>query len=510
MLRSVIFVVALMALIGWPSLSMPFRGDEALFAIVARECNQGAVLYRDYWDITNPGIFWFYRCGGTIFGFSEEGIRVFEWIYITSFVLIICERIRRTYHLPRLSPISAILIGGAYYFAGYSNTSHLTKTEGLAAFPLVLAMWLPIGERSSVCVSRKWLFIAGVCGGVAILFKLLFVVCLAACWGYWLTGRIRNEGWKSAITSTLTIAAGVFLVLGPAIAHFTWNGTFDLLTRTLVELPPQFLAEGERADAQRLALSVRWFLEQYSPNLALAILAGCASWRNRKSDVLKGFVCLIVSASAVILAQRLSWWSYHFMLLGGTISILAAYSWPALCEWVAARIRLPFTLAERVILSGASVILCLTAMTGGGNLVLKLAEHGFGWTADNREACRASIGNAYREAKVEAVWLKSVKPGRIYVCGNPLIYWFSDRLPAVPISGWSLQMYPTTIREEMTESVRIQKPIHVFVSTDVVGYEALIAVKYLELQKILREHYEVSRTSPNGKWYTLRDSFQSQ
>ena len=507
MLRSALVIVGLMVVLGWPSLSMPFRGDEALFALMARETSRGAVLYRDYWDITNPGIFWFYRCGGTFFGFSEDGIRVFEWLYITSFIFIFTALIRKTYQLPRLPLMPAILIGGAYYMAGYSNTSHLTKTEGLATFPLVLAMGLPFVVRSSNRVSWQWLFIAGIAGGIVILFKLLLVVCLSVCWGFWFFKCLSDSGWKSMVSSALVVGCGCLVVLAPAFAHFYSHGMMDTLVRTLVELPPQFLAEGERADFKRLAFSVRWFLEQYAPILALAILGGCARWQQRKDRVLVGFVLLIVSAFVVILAQRLSWWSYHFLLLGGPISVLAAYGWPALQEWANARFRTPLTLIERSLSLYSAATLCLPAVTGGGNQVMQLASRRLGWSSQDRESCRAATGNAYRLAKDEAEWLKQsqTKPGRIYVCGDPLIYWFSDRLPAVPISGWSLQMYPASVRNEVIESIRTQRPVHIFITTGNLGFEPLIAEKYTPILQILQDHYVLSHTSPTGKWYTLRD-----
>ena len=95
MLRSAAVIVALMAVVGWPSLAMPFRGDQALFAVVAEELGRGAVLYRDHWDITNPGVFWFYQVAGSLFGFTEEGIRLFEWLWVTGLVVVAAEATRR-------------------------------------------------------------------------------------------------------------------------------------------------------------------------------------------------------------------------------------------------------------------------------------------------------------------------------------------------------------------------------------------------------------------------------
>ncbi len=505
MLRSGLIVILLMTALSWPSLSMPFRGDEAIFTIMAREWSQGAMLYRDYWDITNPGIFCFYRCGGTLFGFNEEGIRVFEWLYITSFIFVFSARVRTRYSLADWPLMPTVLIGGAYYFAGYSSTSHLSKTEGLAAFPLVLAMWLTF-EPSRSGDRRHWLVVAGVAGGVVVLFKLLFGVCLIACWGVWLYREIRNRGWKAATISALTLVVGVLLVIAPTVAYFAAHGMFDTLVRTLFVFPRQFLDEGERASPQRLAISVRWFLEQYSPVLALAILGIATALRNRNDRILNGFLLLFVASTSVILLQSLSWWSYHFMLLGGISSVTAAYGWPAICEEVRNRIRSGITRGERVTIVIIAIALCLPALTSGAYPILQLTSHRFGLTAADREACRDDIGQAYREAKIEAAWVCQPNrlPGPIYVCGDPLIYWFADRRPAVPISGWSLEMYPRVVRNELVDSIQQQRPVYIFLSCGSQGYESLIHEKYPELALILETQYKLSQVRPTGKWYTLR------
>ena len=257
MLRSLSLIVGLMAAAGWPSLSMPFRGDEALFAVVGQELAAGGVLYRDYWDVTNPGLFWFYQLAGTLFGFTEEGVRLFEWVWMTAFVLAVSEASRRKTGGNRLPLAPALFLGVAYYLAGYSYTSTLTKTEGLVGFPLFLATWF---AARAVAGRHRFplLVVAGAAGGVVILFKLLLGGCVAVVWLYlWAEFvRARPRKLSAAVQFAGGIGAGLLLVLGSAVGHFAAHGLLAELFHTVFELPPKFLAEGQKADLDRLAVSV--------------------------------------------------------------------------------------------------------------------------------------------------------------------------------------------------------------------------------------------------------------
>ena len=54
---------ALVVFTGALCLALPFWGDQALFTVYARQLAEGAVLYRDIFDVKQPGIFLFYLFG---------------------------------------------------------------------------------------------------------------------------------------------------------------------------------------------------------------------------------------------------------------------------------------------------------------------------------------------------------------------------------------------------------------------------------------------------------------
>lgn len=73
--------LSLVALICAIHLPFPFRGEQALFVTAAMEISEGGGLYTDFWGLKQPGIFLFFVAGGTLFGYTEVGIHLFELIY---------------------------------------------------------------------------------------------------------------------------------------------------------------------------------------------------------------------------------------------------------------------------------------------------------------------------------------------------------------------------------------------------------------------------------------------
>ena len=75
--QSVWFIFALVGVVvaGLTKLALPFCGNTALFMTGARMMDQGGVLYVDFWDFKQPGIYWFFLAGGRLFGLTQLGIR---------------------------------------------------------------------------------------------------------------------------------------------------------------------------------------------------------------------------------------------------------------------------------------------------------------------------------------------------------------------------------------------------------------------------------------------------
>ncbi|MBL8866050.1 MAG: hypothetical protein JNK93_10875 [Planctomycetia bacterium] len=480
-------VFGLLALIALPAAGTPFRGDQALFAISGRQLADGAVLYRDIWDITNPGIYAFYTIAGLLFGFTEEGIHFFEFVYWCAFVGTVCEFTRLEHGLPRWPLMPVFFVGALYYWPSCSDPSQLTKTEGLVAFPIFVAMAAASRERS------RWILIAGFAGGVVLLFKFLFGLCLLAGWAFLALERGRRRGAVSALRFGGVLALGMVAVLAPVVAYFAAHGALAQAVQTLFVEPRAMLAEADPAGFERLAVTIRWDLELYSVVMALSLLGSVQTLRLKRDPFVVALALVIFVSLVVIAVQRWSWWTYHVLLMGVPLTVMAGYSWPNL--WC--RVERDTTRNERIALMVCLPLLFLPAIGHGANAYRRLLM------ATDRAAARDSAGHAYMEARAIARWLDS-RSGSIFVCGDPLVYWFANRNPAVPISGWSLELYHAAKRSELAAQLRAARPAAIFVQTAPHGYDAIVRNRYAELQSLLDAEYIASERTPLGTWYSLR------
>ena len=127
-----LLALSLVVLTGGLCLAMPFWADQALFTIFARELTRGAVLYRDLFDIKQPGIYVFYAFGGLLFGFNEVGIRLFElvyWLAFSVFALATLSPYFTTRWGAALVPVFTVVV---YYL--YAGLLDLTRSKSSSRF----------------------------------------------------------------------------------------------------------------------------------------------------------------------------------------------------------------------------------------------------------------------------------------------------------------------------------------------------------------------------------------
>jgi hypothetical protein len=89
--------------------------DQALLAVGAAEMSNGALLYRDFWDVKQPGIYWFYLAAGTLFGFDEVGIHTFELVYMVAFAAVLLISLKGYYKNAAIARLVPLLTIGVYY-----------------------------------------------------------------------------------------------------------------------------------------------------------------------------------------------------------------------------------------------------------------------------------------------------------------------------------------------------------------------------------------------------------
>ena len=130
-----------------------------------------------------------------------------------------------------------------------------------------------------------------------------------------------------------------------------------------------------------------------------------------------------------------------------------------------------------------------------------LASDGFALEAGQRLSFQTTYSNGSYgliAADVEFLNAPGSREGPIFVAGDPLYYWLSDRGHAIAESGWTLEYYVEDQWRNMTAELESALPPYVFVSRD---YEAVIDLRGPEFAAFLAERYDVLRVSEGGTWF---------
>ncbi len=343
------------------------------------------------------------------------------------------------------------------------------------------------------------LLLAGAAGGAAVLFKFAFAPCVAVAWLPAAVVAVRRRQWARP----LALPFGLLLVLGVAVGYFAACGSADDAFRTLFVTPPQVMAVAKLAGFDRIAASVRWLAETYSPVFALAVLGTFASFRRRVDPLVVSLALVVLAAVPVVLVQRWSWWSYHLLLIAVPVSVLAAYTWPAVVKELTDRLTRPPTAREKWVGVAVGVALFLPALGHGANAYLRLAKHHLGFTDADRAAARAEAGRAYAEAIRETDWLRdpTTKPGPVFVAGDPLFHTLSGRPMCTAIHGWALELLTPELWAELLAQLKAARPVYVFIDHGDQHYAEVIDERCPPLREWLTAEYAEVRRSPLGVWY---------
>jgi len=117
--------------------------------VAAKKMAAGGILYQDFMDNRQPGIFIFFYLAGKLFGFNEVGVHIFELIYWLIFSVILIKIFRKFQYFDNqfIADLLPLFIVCVYY----CNTApwHLTQVEALVNFPILLLIWTLIESEKS-------------------------------------------------------------------------------------------------------------------------------------------------------------------------------------------------------------------------------------------------------------------------------------------------------------------------------------------------------------------------
>ena len=124
--------------LGVARLPAPFTGDQSLNMLIGKVIANGGAPYVDLWDPEASRHLPLFAAGGSLFGFHEVGIHLFELVWMLALALAV--RVTAEHFLESRVAISlapAFTVG--FYYA-IATSLHLTQAEVLVGLPLLLSL----------------------------------------------------------------------------------------------------------------------------------------------------------------------------------------------------------------------------------------------------------------------------------------------------------------------------------------------------------------------------------
>ncbi|MEH1790481.1 MAG: glycosyltransferase family 39 protein [Nostoc sp.] len=496
-LNKVDFLVLIsVVIIGLIHLPFPFSGDQALFTTGALEMQQGKVLYRDFWDLKQPGIYYFYFLAGTLFGFNEIGIHIFELIYMVLFSIILQLTLKTYFRHQIIASLAPLLTVGVYYISSYHR--QFTQVEGLVGFPLFLCLWLTYESFSHEGEQRFIkLLISGFMGGIVLIFKLIFLPILLC---FWLTillhsVLIKHQNFqKIFIEIFLPISIGVILPLLVVFSYFAEVNSLSIVYKTFFVYPGQVVANG-KFNISKLLFGTAWFLKNFITLVLIATVAVNVSLRKDRNLLTLLLVVWFVLGLIVIVLQTRSLWSYHYLLLFVPTGILATKGLDIL--WQPLK-----QLSSPLIKILVSFLFLLPLLLNFQFKSVALVKNNFALTEDTRFKYQTIFREDYTSLRSEVDFLSQPGnlPGKIFVAGDPSIYYLSGRTQATSLNAWSLEFFLSEQWPQLLQELDFSKPPYIFLSDN---YQPLIKKEFPKIIELIEKRYHILSKSNDGVWYIL-------
>ena len=458
---------------------MPFTGDQALFVVFAKALDGGAVLYRDIWDIKQPGIFLFYLLAGRLFGFDEVGVHTLDLVMWFGFSALLALALRRDLRRAWVAAIVPAAILGIY--AMVVDASEVTQVENVVGPLLFAVAWFGLDPPSW---GRRSAFLSGLAAGVVLLFKLVFLPIVALVWIAIVVYRLRDgEGWRVVLLRfVVPAAAGLAIPIAALGAYIVANDLVAVTRFTYFEYPPQEAGLAPRP-LSRFVQSLTGYFLPLAPFLALAVyrLLTGRSGRGWRLSVLMAM--WVVVSLALFLVQP--WWSYYLYLSFVPLAVLAVQGFDDALE------RLP-----RRVLWPALAVLFLPAGALG---VIRVAESVPPLVSgEGVVGMRSEVNVEYAQSVEDVDSVPSLAGKRVYVLGNPVILYLGNAEQAVPVNGWSPEYWTDEIWDWVTTDLETRSADYLYISD---LDQQLAEERSPAFLAMVAAGFTVFADTPNGTWF---------
>lgn len=488
------FILLAIFLIGLINLPLPFWGDQAFYLIGAKEMNEGLVLYHDYWDIKQPGIFFFYLAGGIIFGFNEIGIHLFELLYWLIFAGVLIHFLLRfsIFKNELITYISPLIIVGSYY--SFTSSAMFTQVEALVIFPLMLV--ISFNFEYSRTNKTYWLFLSGIAGGLVIFFKLMFLPLLFAFWVVLFFQLVNKDGnFGPLIFKFLVIPLGILFFWLPFFIYCYKHDILQLCYDTFIKYPPLILKYGKNQSIERLVESVRII----SLRLLLILPFTVASILFIRKNTFYIYLWLWLTIGLIlILLQKTSWYTSHFQLLYFPIILLGLFSIQEIGLWLNKfkALNTKYCVYSLLIFINSFGFALLSKK------VYHLSQYNFALTSQNRKNYTLTFKDNAKAIRIaNALEKYNLSKCPVYVVNDPLVYYYTGRNQATAQSGWNLQLFIPGQVQILHSELKNTKPCFIYINK---AFTSFFETKGIDIGTWISTHYRILNTDKEGTWYQFK------
>ena len=484
--------VAIVGLLSLLRLPEPLWGDQALFMVGGEAIRNGAVLYRDFWDVKPPGIFGVYTLAGTLFGFSGVGMHVLDALWMGALGLMLRLTLARYFVRSWIAILLPWMAVGLYLSIIQPNDQmQVESLVGLPIYTLVWCTWMAVKQPEH---RSRWLFLSGIAGGVVLLFKLIFLPFIAGFWLVYLLHCLvrQRQSVVSAVGYLIVpVTLGILMPIGPVMIYWASQGMLGEVYYTLVQHPARMVKELQSKPISEFVSTLVSWVKRSFPLVLLASLAGAKLWK-RMDFLMIQMVVWIGLGLAVISVQTLSWWAYHFFLLLVPMTVLAG-------KGIEVALQSDRAKWGRVVVAIALAVLLILNVRAIVKTGYAMARSGLPINPENLLAYQQRMSPLYPGLVNESQWVNAPGrvPGAIYVIGNPTLYVLSHRTQAIAFLGWIPEMM---LREQWTvmgKQLEQARPVYLYIDKSNVQYIPS------EFWPFVNRLYKSAQETAEGTWYEL-------
>jgi len=483
--------------LGCVNLYYPLGVDQSVVMMGAEALSRGDILYVDYWDNKQPGLYYLYHLGGEFFGYDEFGVHLIELIWMILFAIVLMTTLRPLLHYPWLSSLAPITTIGIYYAT--AGVYQLSQLEMLVSFPIYISAWFAL--KATQCPERclAYCFAGGLAGGIAVLFKLVLAPIIAC---FWLIAVIYlcmdgRHWFRTGLRLAIPVLLGALVPIALTLLYFWQLGALDEYLWTSLSYPAQAFDTAPPASKSRWITAAAFTTLHFAPWAVFSIIA-CYCWvKDPKNSLIAMAIAWLAAAIALFFIQSFSWWEYHTLLFFVPIGILAVFGLDNILRIIGdsqSTLKHFRTAVSAVLLIPLCASLTAPFLKKAQPLLSEMWVQGlsvkrYHWLVDTK----------YRdlESSIQFLFGEDARPGPIYSFGFAGLYAMAERKNPHAIAGSSWEFYLPDQMSDILNTLKNKQVPYIFVD----AYDYKIYYMKPDITQFLSRHYDLLKKDLAGTWY---------